>query len=635
MVIKNSLLYCFILILFLFISKAVSAQVSFFENERPITIDQKAIQFYIDSSTNRTFNRFEQIKLQLKSLRGNNINLSNNNEMLWLKIPLSAILSKEQIQYMIVRNSHINFLNLWLIKGNTVVKAFKPTGDHLPFITRTIIHPDFVFPFPEKIPDKLAYLILIDKRNEQLNIPIHFLSEKGFLDYNQKKNLLAGLITGLSLFLLMFNFFLFFQTREGLYVYYGLYIFMLFFYSFSDFGLSFMYFFPNQPILVDYTRPIAVSLASGLYMLFSFNLLNIKNKMPVQYKWSLRYLIVYFIFLTIGISLMPETGSLRTVLVLAIQVYQYSISLWILAIAIIALRINISFAAYIIASSLIMIVSFSIFIQFISGYIPDNLLTRNIVNIGFTVELSILAFVLTFRFKNYKIESESLLKKVNEQQNQIFKSISDYQQKEMQRYSSLLHDSVGAKLSAIRLNLESIQLNRNKMAIDESMNRSITDISDLANDVRQFSHNLSPIFLQSKGLVNALEEFIQGINRSSDLYIQFESIGSLQKVSLRYEILVYNILQELIQNILRHSGATEAIIQLILEKEMISMLVEDNGKGIGENSIKDGLGFSQIKNFLTFVQGRLDISSPLNTGCRVSIEFPILEYETSHPTSDS
>lgn len=555
--------------------------------------------------------------------------------MLWLKIPLSAISSKEQIQYMLVRNPHINFLNLWLLKEDSIVKAFKPTGDHLPFITRTLVHPDFVFPFPEKSSDKLAYLILIDKRNQQLNIPIHFLSENGFLDYNQKKNLLAGLITGLSLFLLLFNFFLFFHTRESLYVYYGLYIFMVFFYSFSDFGLSFMYFFSNQPILADFTRPVAVSLASGLYMLFALNLLNIKNKMPIQYKWSLRYLIVYFISLAIGISLMPETGPFRTVLVLAIQVYQYSISLWVLTIAIIALRKNISFAAYIIASSLILIVSFSIFIQFISGYIPDNFMTRNMVNIGFTAELSILAFVLTLKFKNYKLKSESLLKKVNEQQEQIFKSISDYQQKEMQRYSSLLHDSVGAKLSAIRLNLESIQLNRSKTPIDESMNRSITDISDLANDVRQFSHNLSPILLQSKGLVNAMEEFIQGINKSSDLYIQFESIGSLQKVSLRYEMLVYNILQELIQNIIRHSGATEAIIQLILEKEIISILVEDNGRGIGENSIKDGLGFSQIKQLVIFVQGRLDISSPLNTGCRVSIEFPILEYETSHPTSDS
>ena len=263
--------------------------------------------------------------------------------------------------------------------------------------------------------------------------------------------------------------------------------------------------------------------------------------------------------------------------------------------------------------------------------IHDSFFIRNIMSISIIVEIIILTMVLTLRFKTYKLNAESLLKKTNEQQEQIFKTISDYQQKEMQRFSSLLHDSVGAKLSAMRLNLETIQNNHNGVPVHEHLKQSINDISDLANDVRRFSHNLSPVLLQNKGLVNSMEDFIQNINRTSTLHIQFESIGSLQTVSFRYELMVYNILQELIQNIIKHSGATEAIIQLILEKEIISILVEDNGKGLVENEHNDGLGFFQIKQLIIFVKGRLEIKSPLNSGCRVSIEFPVLEYESAHP----
>ena len=129
-----------------------------------------------------------------------------------------------------------------------------------------------------------------------------------------------------------------------------------------------------------------------------------------------------------------------------------------------------------------------------------------------------------------------------------------------------------------------------------------------------------------------MEEIVAGINQSGQLYIQFESIGTLQKVSFRYELLLYNILQELIQNIIKHAGATEVIIQVILEKELIYLFVEDNGHGFDPLFIKEGLGFSQIKQLVTFVQGTLAIDSLVEKGCRITIEFPVLPDEANYPT---
>ena len=327
---------------------------------------------------------------------------------------------------------------------------------------------------------------------------------------------------------------------------------------------------------------------------------------------------------------MSNTGPIRSILVWVMQIYQNISAVWMIVIAVAGIRKKIPYSVYVIFSALTLLFSFFFFMQYVSGYLTDNMITRNLMNFGFTAEICILAFVLTLRFKNYKEQSEKLLRTSNLQQEQIFKSISDYQQKEMQRYSSMLHDSVGAQLSAIRLNLESIQYNKNKEQSNDALIRSITDVSQLAGDVRQFSHTLSPVLLQKKGLVEAIKETIEGINKNGGLYIQFESIGSLQKTSFRYELLIYNILQELIQNIIKHSQATEAIIQLILEKEMISVFVEDNGKGFEKSFIEDGLGFSQIKQLITFVSGNLNISSAINKGCTVSIEFPLIPHDEEY-----
>jgi len=586
---------------------------------------------YVDSSVNRTSLRYEQIKDQMKPIAENNTSLSYKNEMLWMKVPLSAIAGLKGVEYLMLRNPHVNYVCAWILKGDSIIQTFPPTGDHLLFNSRTLSYADFVFPIQSATASNLSVLLLIDKRNEQLNIPVHFLTVEGFTKYNRFKNLVTGLMMGIGFFLILFSIFLFYQMRERLYIFYALYIALVFFYIFSDYGYSFMYLFPNHPFPADFTRPMAISLATPVYMLFTLNLLNVRKLLPLHYKWSIRYLVVYFILFITAIFLMPDTGPFRSILVWIMQIYQNLSAVWMIVIAATGIRKKIPYSSYILSSAIILLLSFFFFMQYLSGYITDNIVTRNMMNIGFTSEICLLAFVLTLRFKNYKEQSEQLLRNSNLQQEQIFKTISDYQEKEMQRYSSMLHDSVGAQLSAIRLNLESVQHNQTNPLIIEKLEQSIDNVSRLADDVRQFSHTLSPVLLQQKGLVEAIKEIVGGVNKSSTLYIQFESIGSLQQVSFRYELLIYNILQELIQNIIKHAGASEAIIQLMLEREMISVFVEDNGIGFYQTLKQDGLGFSQIKQLVTFVKGTLSIQSTIHKGCTVSIEFPVLTDETNQP----
>jgi signal transduction histidine kinase len=473
---------------------------------------------------------------------------------------------------------------------------------------------------------------MADKRNELINIPIYLLSDDGLLHYIQTKNWIAGLFIGISFFLFLFNLFLYLNMRDRLYIYYGIYITLGFMYIFSDMGFTFMYFFPDNPLLSDYTRPISITLATPVYLLFTMELLETRKHFPVSYKWMLRLLLGYVFLLIASVPLAPNTGSIRVVLSGISYVVLNTLLIANLLIGWKSLRKKISYSIYIIIASVVLMILLILFSLFLSGGLPDTFFNRNMMRIAITSEIGILTLVLSHRFKKYKITSEALLRQVNEQQVQIFARVSDYQEKELQRLSSLLHDSVGARLSALRFNLEKADIG---ISENKQVGKAINEINELANEVRRFSHDLSPVLLQKNGLGYAIEQFLHPINETGKLSIQFETIGSQHRIPFRYELLVFNLIQELVQNIIKHANASEAIIQLVLEDGLVSIYVEDNGIGFNKEKIKEGLGFIQIKQLVTFVNGSIQMDAAAGKGSRISIEFTTIPDDSTYPDSHS
>ena len=616
----------------LLFSKTGSSQLSFFYNESSYKLPAGTLTFYTDSSKDRSWQRYTEIENKLIAYPASNFNISYQNKKVWIKIDFSKISHADNLNYLMIRNPHINYISAWLIKDGEMVKAFEPTGDRTNFSTRPIQFSDFLFPLPEDSLDHYQLVMMLDKRNEMIHIPVHIFTEGGLLHYIRIKNWTAGLFIGISFFLFLFNLFLYVNMREKMYVYYGLYIVLGFLYIFSDMGFTFMYLFPDYPLLSDFTRPISITLATPIYLLFSMELLETRKNFPGNYKWMVRIIIGYILLLISSLILAADTGVIRVYLSGLSYVVLNFLMLSNVFIGWKSMKKKVPYSIYIIIASTVLIILLIFFSLFLSGNLPDNFINRNMMRIAITTEIAILTLVLSHRFKKYKVSSEKLLRQVNEQEEKIFKTVTDYQEKELQRLSSLLHDSVGARLSGLRYNLE----NANKYQSERlKIDNAITEVSDLADEVRSFSHTLSPILLQKKGLKDALGQFIDTINKNGQLQIQFEMIGSMERTSFRYEILIHNIIQELIQNIIKHARATEAIVQLIMEESLVSIYIEDNGRGFNNTEIKDGLGFTQIKQLVIFVNGRLSIDTAEGKGSRISIEFTTLPDERKHPDSDS
>jgi signal transduction histidine kinase len=267
----------------------------------------------------------------------------------------------------------------------------------------------------------------------------------------------------------------------------------------------------------------------------------------------------------------------------------------------------------------------AIFIMHERRIFGDNIFTNNVINIGLSAEIVLMTFAIAYRFNMYKKEAEFLVSEKNEMQQQMLTAVIKNKEQEMQRLSSILHDSVGARISAIRLNMEHIISLEKNNSKDAEIQLLTLEVSKIADEVRNFSHQLSPLLLQKNGIIKSIYDLVKSINNANKIQIQFESLGTLNSLVFQYELMVYNIVQELIQNMIKHAQASEGIIQIILEKDFISLFVEDDGIGFVANETKDGLGFLQIKKMVNFAKGTIIIHSEPNKGCTISIEINMPE----------
>lgn len=617
------------LLLFVFLSQSAMARVILSVNSRQVTPQNFSLQYFMDTGSQRNFQRYLAIRPLLHKMADGTADMSYKEGQFWISLDLSSLPVDDSVVYLEVRNPHINYLGAWLVSGDSLEKEFALTGDHLAFSTRNITHNQFVYKIG-LLKKNLRLVLLVDKRNEQLHVPLNFFTGNAFIQYNRTNNMLEGLLLGISIFILLFTLFLYLIIRERLYVYYTLYVLMVAAYILTDFGLSFMFFYPNHPSVADYIRPLTISQAPVYYILFSRCLLNVEKHFPKMFAFTNGYIIFYVVCFILGFWVVPNTGPYRVFWLVFMQVLLVVSIVPVFVFAFMGLRKKISYSGYIIFASLVFTIATQVYMQYITGNLPDSMLIRNAVNIGFSFEVCLLALALSIRFKNYKLHAEELLREMHTQQENIFKTVSEYQEKEMNRLSGLLHDSIGAGLSSIKYNLEALQTGPSPNGLLQS---AIEDVTLLTDEVRNISHSLSPVLLQKKGLIQALKDLIAPFHRTGKISIHLESIGSLHSSSFQNELLVYRIIQELLQNVVKHAYATEVMIQIILEEELISIFVEDNGRGFDRLLIREGLGFSQIKGLVTFVNGRFEVDSQVNKGCRVSIEFPLIPHEPTDKTA--
>ena len=153
--------------------------------------------------------------------------------------------------------------------------------------------------------------------------------------------------------------------------------------------------------------------------------------------------------------------------------------------------------------------------------------------------------------------------------------------------------------------------------------RSLDMLDTSIKELRRVAHNMMPEMLIKFGLDEALKEYCNTINSTQLFKIKYQSLGMEKRLENSTEIIIYRIVQELLNNIMKHSQASEAFVQLIREETRLNIGVEDNGKGFDIALLKNnrGAGLTSIYSRVDYLKGTLDINSEVGKGTLINIEF--------------
>jgi two-component system, NarL family, sensor kinase len=200
------------------------------------------------------------------------------------------------------------------------------------------------------------------------------------------------------------------------------------------------------------------------------------------------------------------------------------------------------------------------------------------------------------------------------------------QEEERSRLAKDLHDGLGGLLSGVKFSLSNMKDNLiitpDNMAVFE---RSLDMLDTSIKELRRVAHNMMPELLTKFGLDEALKEYCNSINATNLLLVKYQSIGMDARIDKSAEIIIYRIVQELLNNIMKHAAAKEATVQLVKEEGRLSIIVEDDGKGFDTALIKNnkGAGLTSIQSRVDYLKGQLDIHSEAGKGTLVNIEINI------------
>lgn len=220
----------------------------------------------------------------------------------------------------------------------------------------------------------------------------------------------------------------------------------------------------------------------------------------------------------------------------------------------------------------------------------------------------------------------SVLKKEKEIQEEFSKRLIQSQEEERKRIASELHDGLGQDLLIIK-NQADLGIKSGKPEFAEEQFKEISSSASFAIDeVRRIAYNLHPYQLNRLGLTKALKSIFNQIEVLS--YIHFkdsiENIdGMLDKES---EINIYRIVQECVNNIIKHSGASEAEAKIFIDANKLQIIISDNGKGFDTGKVKSdsaGFGLKNLKNRVAFLGGEINLASSAKSGTNIRIEIPI------------
>ncbi|MCB2208208.1 MAG: sensor histidine kinase [Bacteroidetes bacterium] len=256
------------------------------------------------------------------------------------------------------------------------------------------------------------------------------------------------------------------------------------------------------------------------------------------------------------------------------------------------------------------------------------LFQRNLsFGIGLAVIVLLLLILLFLRMqirKNRIIAQQKIQKLEDEKKLMAAQSVMVGQEKERERIARELHDGIGVLLSTASIHFSSVE-EKSDAATSEMLQKANKLLKDASKEVRQISHNMMPSVLSKFGLEEAIEDLCEDVEEAGDMTVDLHLSLEEERLPENMEIMIYRIIQEMLNNAIKHAQASKVNLSLIKRDKEILIAFKDDGVGFDESSLPHGknLGLSGIRSRIEYMGGRIELQSQPGKGTSYSIAIPV------------
>lgn len=236
----------------------------------------------------------------------------------------------------------------------------------------------------------------------------------------------------------------------------------------------------------------------------------------------------------------------------------------------------------------------------------------------------IVVFLLQYQKRKFR-HRQDILKLQDSFQQNILRAQLEIQEQTLKNISLEVHDNIGQVLSLAKLNLATTDIN-NPGALQQKIDDSKTLVAKAIQDLRDLSKSMNTDYIAEMGFARAIEYEMEIIKKTGSFETLLEISGTARKLETQRELILFRIAQEVLNNIIKHSGAREISIKLNYQPSFFSMQIIDNGEGFDLSPLQEnnkfGLGIRNMKNRAQLIGGQFEIASTLGVGTTVEIVLP-------------
>lgn len=260
---------------------------------------------------------------------------------------------------------------------------------------------------------------------------------------------------------------------------------------------------------------------------------------------------------------------------------------------------------------------------------------------GMSLGILVILVISYLVYKNYRQKKKLLLSETLYQKQRVHdletekklitsESIIKGQEEERKRLARDLHDGLGGILSSAKHAFSHAKNETANEASTKAFENGIAILDRSISELRRVAHNMMPEALVKFGLHTAVQDFCESIHNNSQLELTCQSFDLEDTdVPKNKALTIYRIIQELVNNILKHAQAKTALVQFIKTNGSLSITIEDDGKGFDLTELKNntGIGYTNLQTRISYVNGTMDIHTAPGKGTSIHIEIPDISHD--------